>query len=277
MGRSFLTVPEELLGIAERLAEYFRTAGYTVVVEDRSRPDYPYMPTLKCKRGPTTILLEVVGAIPSRERLREWRAYCSSRSRDTRFAFGVPLSEHLTATQLANLEADGIGLFAVSDEYRVQEMLNPHDLPLNLQPPALDAYPRRVRSVLGPAWDELQRGNWREGFDAACVALESEVRRYLLRHIKSGRLAFQTPKGRPKTFGNQDIQRMPMGRLKDSLEMIVKPNHADSMLLRILESLNPDRILVAHKRQESRAETRMRKKVPGHLWSIVRAVEHAVT
>jgi hypothetical protein len=69
---------------------------------------------------------------------------------------------------------------------------------------------------------------------------------------------------------------MSMGILKDTLGLIIKPNHADSMLFRLLTSLNPDRILVAHKRQDAKAEQKLRRKVPAHLWSIVRGLEQAV-
>ncbi len=276
MARQFLTVAEELLDVAEKLADHFEGNGYTVTVEDRSRPDYPYMPTLRCKRQSTTLFVEVVDAKPSKEHIREWRAFCSSQSRDSRYAIGIRLGGHIGAEDLASLQSDGVGVLAVDKDYSVVELSNPHDLALNLNPPTLTAYPNRVRKALGPAWEELRRGNWREGFDSACIALETEVRKYLKRHIRSGRLTFLTASGRPKTFTEASIDRMTMGQLKDAFGLVVKPNHADSMLFGVLSDLNPDRILVAHRRGESAAETRLRRKVPRHLWSIARGVEQAV-
>lgn len=276
MAREFLTVAEELLDVAERLVDHFEGDGYTVAVEDQSRPDYPYMPTIRCKRQSTTLFIEVVDAPPSKEHVREWHAYCSSQSRDSRYAIGVRLGDQIAAEDLASLRSGGVGVFAVDDGYSVIELANPHDLALNLNPPTLTAYPNRVRKALGPAWEDFRRGNWREGFDSACIALETEVRKYLKRHIRSGRLTFQTPAGRPKTYSDAAIDRMTMGQLKDTLSLVIKPNHADSMLLRVLTDLNPDRILVAHRRGESAAETRLRRKVPRHLWSIARGVEQAI-
>lgn len=276
MARTLLTVPEELLGVAERLCEHFEANGYSVKMEDRSRTDYPYMPTIRCKRASTVIFMEVVGDVPGKERLREWKAYCSSQRGDTRFALGMPMLRELSASHLVALRAEGIGLFAVGEGYEVQEIVNPHDLSLNLQPPTLSAYPNRVRKTLGPAWEELHRGNWREGFDAACVALEGEVRKYLIRNTLNQRLSFGSPSGGARTHSARDFKRMTMGQLKDALASITNPNHADSILYTVLRSLNPDRILVAHRRQEARAESKLRRKVPGHLWSIVRGVEQAV-
>jgi hypothetical protein len=276
MARVFLTVEEELLDVADRLGDHFESNGYSVKVEDRSRTDYPYMPTLRCKRASTTILMEVVGAVPGKERLREWKAYCSSQNRDTRFALGMRMARDVTAVQLGSLKADGIGLLTVGEQYEVLEILNPHDLPLNLQPPSLGAYPNRVRKTLAPAWEELNRGNWREGFDAACVALEGEVRKYLIRNTRNKRIGFSSQRGKKRVLLERDFRRMSMGQLKDALRDIVNPNHADSILHTVLDSLNPDRILVAHRRQEARAEVKLRKKVPSHLWSIVRGVEQAI-
>ena len=276
MPTQFLTVAEELLDVAERLVEHFQGDGYSVTVEDVSRPDYPYMPTLRCRRGTTTLLLEVVDALPSKEHVREWCAFCSSQSSDTRYALGLRLGINVPVDELAVLRDKRVGVYAVDDTYSVSELLNPHDLALNLNPPTLTSYPNKVRAVLGQAWEELRRGNWREGFDSACIALEVEVRRYLKRHTNAGRLVFQTVGGAPRVYTNKTIDRMTLGQLKDALAMVREPNHADSILREVLKKLNPDRIRIAHRRGEPSAEATLRRRVPAHLWSIVRGVEQAI-
>lgn len=276
MARAFLTVAEELLGVADALCSYFEEAGYSIKIEDSSRIDYPYLPTLRCKRGSTSLLVEIVDSIPPLKRLKEWRAYCSAQQRDTRFALAVSVDVALSMSDLSRIEGERIGLYTVDDTYVVREICNPHDLALGLELPSLTDYPNRVRKVLGPAWEELRRGNWHEGFDSACIALETEVRRYVKRHVGSGRLQFQTAAGNRRVLDDRKIDKMTMGQLKDLLESATTPTHSDSALHGILANLNPDRILVAHRRLESRAEKRLRQKVPGHLWSIVRGVEQAV-
>src|SRR5687767_4844462 len=78
----FLTVPDELLGVATAVADYLESRGYRVTPE-RQDVGYPFTPTVYAKRGSTTAFVEVDAQIQL-QRLAEWAAYGRSRSRDTR-------------------------------------------------------------------------------------------------------------------------------------------------------------------------------------------------
>ncbi len=176
----------------------------------------------------------------------------------------------------AHLVAEGIGLFHVASDGGLTEIHQARDQGMDLELPTLTSYPNPVRSALGESWDELRRGNWREGFDGACIVLETEIRAYVLRHMQHGRLTFVRSSGVVYAPTHQQIERKTMGQLVGLLAEIANPNHGDSVLHSILSQLNPDRILVAHKRQAAVAEAQLRAAVPQHLWRIVRGVVEAL-
>lgn len=95
----------------------------------------------------------------------------------------------------AHLVAEGIGLFHVASDGGLTEIHQARDQGMDLELPTLTSYPNPVRSALGESWDELRRGNWREGFDGACIVLETEIRAYVLRHMQHGRLTFVRSSG----------------------------------------------------------------------------------
>ena len=63
MARQFLTVAEELLEHAECVADFLEERGYAIKIE-QMEIGYPYAPTLRCRRPPTTLLVELYGPVP---------------------------------------------------------------------------------------------------------------------------------------------------------------------------------------------------------------------
>lgn len=273
--RVFLTVAEEVLELADTCVDAFESEGYTVTIEDRSLLEAPYLPTLTCERGNATMFVEVCGAWPGRPVLREWTAFCKSQSRDTRFALAVSDGSTLHE-EPAYLVNEGIGIFFVSSVGALREIHQARDQTMDLELPTLTSYQNEVRAALGEAWDELRRGNWKEGFNGACIVLETECRAYILRHVQHGRLTFVKSTGKAYIPSEQQIDHKTMGQLVGLLGEIATPNHGDSVLHSLLHQLNDDRILVAHKRQSEAAERRLRQAVPQHLWRIVRGVAEAL-
>ena len=273
--REFLTVAEEIIELADTCVDAFESEGYTVTIEDRSLPEAPYLPTLTCQRGNARMFVEVCETLPERAVLREWTAFCKSQSSDTRFALAVSEGCQLSEDP-EYLVSEGIGVFFIGAIGSLKEIHQARDQGMAIDLPVLTSYPNEVRAALGEAWDELRRGNWREGFDAACVVFESEVRVYVIRHLEHGRLTFVKSSGKPYTPTEADINRKTMGQLVRLLDEIATPNHGDSVLHGLLRGLNPDRILVAHQRRSPDAEKKLREAVPQHLWRIVRGVAEAL-
>jgi hypothetical protein len=76
MGRSFLTVPDELLEHADCAADAFGLLGFKVEIERRDLGQ-PYTPALTIRRSRTRMVVEVMSSI-SIERIEDWVAYARS-------------------------------------------------------------------------------------------------------------------------------------------------------------------------------------------------------
>ena len=88
MARRFLTVPDELVYYADLAADYFEERGHAVTIEHREL-GYPYAPTLRCERAPTTLFVEATSVI-QKDRTMQWIGFTRSASRDTRIALAMP-------------------------------------------------------------------------------------------------------------------------------------------------------------------------------------------
>lgn len=268
----FLTVPDELLGVAEAVTLEQEASGFKVTVEDANVLGLPYLCPIVARRADLTRFIYVESSIPPVAKTRDIRGFCCSQTRSTQFCVALPATATITGTQMTSLRAQGIGILLVDSFIdSVDEILPPNDLTLSVSLPDLSRYPNAVRAVLGPSWDTLRRGLFLEGFDDACVAFESEVRKYIIRH-KRGRMEFL--QGNPPS--DAQVRRRTMGQLCRLLADITNPNHADSQLLSILSALNDDRVRVAHKRRDGRSVGALRRNLGAHLWRIVQGVEHAI-
>jgi hypothetical protein len=269
----FNTVPEELLGVAAASAEHFRTLGYTVRIEKREL-GFPYTPTLLCRRKPTTLVVEVDHVV-RHDRIKSWVAYGKSAGRDFRVAL-CGARDHLANQPDANLMRTlGIGCF-LFDGSLLRETLAASDLALNVQLPAPSSLPVAVKRLLGHAYEQFGRGEWREGFQTAAEAFEEASRRYLRKHTKNGRIVFLDKHGKPRGLTQQRIKRMTMGNLAVAFSQIRNKNKADSVIGQALLAINPDRIGMAHRRSQVRTESRLRVNVGRHMWSLVEASKEAV-
>lgn len=265
----FLTVAEELLGPATAIAEYYDSLGYTVAPEPREL-GYPFAPTLRCKRQSTTCFIEV-SANAGLDRLSEWVSYGRSSKADTRILLAVPDAVNLKTKEQMTLRNLGVGLLVVSAA-GVTEVMPAQDLALNVALPDISNDAKRLRAVLGPVYEQFERNQWREGFEEACVALESAARTYLWKALESGRTIVLTDAGHPKKLTKTRVHKMTMGQLARDFKNIQKQNHSDSLIGTALEQLNKDRIRVAHKKRTPAAERTLRANVGGQMWKIVGAL-----
>src|SRR6266481_6802152 len=106
-GRSYNTVPIDLVECADAVADYFSARGHIVKVENLAL-GYPNTPTFECKRGATTTFIEIHHDL-QKQRIVDWVNYAHSCSRDKRVAIGVPES---SAEQMAKhvpfLKSNGV-------------------------------------------------------------------------------------------------------------------------------------------------------------------------
>jgi hypothetical protein len=269
----FLTLPEELLEVAEVAVLYFEGFGYDVEPET-SDVEYPYTPALRCRRESTTLFVEIATHV-DRDRVKEWSAYCRSCSKDTRAAIVLPSDVDIGTADLALSNELGIGMYQTIDD-SLRELLSPVDLAVQFELPQLTRYPNKVRKRLGSSFEQVRRGNWLEGFEEACVALETVARSYLASGVSTGRLTMSTSTGKDSTPSAKKIESMTLGQLKDQFLSIDNPNHADSLVGQSLQRLNPDRIRAAHKRKHHASQAALRRNVGKQMWLITNALKELV-
>lgn len=271
----FLTIPEELTGVALAALDGLGNSGYAVRIEDSSLMGVPWLPTLTATRGGTTVHVFVESSIPSTSKLREFRAYCAAQRSDTRYALALPLHAAPAGEHVAQVQRQGIGLYLTASG-SFHELSPPVDLTLTLNLPDLSRYPNSVRSELGPSWETCRRGQALEGFDDACVVLEGLARKYIIRHRKKRSLTFLSAPGRTRSVTDASIRKMTMGQLAMLFSQVHNPNHSDTQLTNVLKSLNPDRVRVAHKRRDGRSRGALRQNMHRHFWSIAEGVQAAL-
>ena len=146
MARPFSTVADELLEHAECIADHLEVRGYSVSVE-RVELGYPYTPALRCRRPPTTLIVEVYGSIRRDGRLDAWARFAKSSSRDTRVAIAIPRDAPRDADDDSMLRDLGVGLY-LSDGNTIEEAIAPMDMAVNVQLPER-RFLARFRRFLG--------------------------------------------------------------------------------------------------------------------------------
>ncbi|MFL6275240.1 MAG: hypothetical protein ACJ74G_08505, partial [Blastocatellia bacterium] len=151
------------------------------------------------------------------------------------------------------------------------ERIPPTDLGLGVNLPPLTSLPRKLRTLLGSAYDQFNRSHWREGFEDACQAFENEARRYLKAGIKT-RIKFVTSKG-PKTYTDKQIDRLTMGQLATAFSQIHSQNRSDAIVGHALSHINPDRVGVVHHKSKATTEKRLRTNVGQNMSIIIAAMK----
>lgn len=267
--RIFKTVSIDLIEYAEETASHFQNRGYKVSVE-RFERGFPYTPTLICKRQRTTMIIEVFEQI-SFDRLLAWVSYARSTNKDTRIAACLSNKVTVTTEQERILRDQGVGLYIATGN-GVIERISPSDLALRIALPPLESLPHKLRTLLGSAYDQFG-ANWREGFEDACQAFETEARRYMKAGIQSGRITLVTNSGNTRTLTNQQVDKLTMGQLAVAFSQILNQNRADVVIGQALSTVNPDRVGVAHHKAKVKTERSLRTNLGQNMWTIVLAMK----
>jgi hypothetical protein len=268
-GRTYLTVPDELVELADAIADYLESMGYKVWVE-RTETPYPSTPTLVAKRDRTTLIIEVDSEVRI-TKLESWSRYGRSCQRDTQVAVAIPASAQLSATDEAKLHDLGVGAYQFLPD-RLLERVTPKDLAVNAALPQPKSLPPKIRPLAGPFIQQFERGDWRGAFDAATRVVEIEARKYLIDGVGRGRVVIVNDKGAPLKLTPEQINKKTLGQLAVSFQHIQKPNKADSEIGKVLMMVNKDRVGVTHHGNKPETEDKLRRHVGRNMWSLIRAL-----
>ncbi len=170
------------------------------------------------------------------------------------------------------MRKEGIGLLRHNRGATVEEIA-PRDLGLAVGLPSLGTLRPKARKHLGSAYEQFERSHWREGFEEACQSLENLSRDYLVGEIVTGRVTQFISNKFVKKASTAAVRKMTLGQLAYAFTQIPNQNRTDAQLAQILPKINKDRIGVAHHKHKSKTETRLRKNVGMHMWSIIGGIK----
>jgi hypothetical protein len=173
----FISCPEHLLSSAIAYGEWIQSRGYRVAIEPFDL-EYPYTPHFRAKRHKETLFVEVMDDLDWK-RVVAWVRYGKACTTETRFLVSLIRDRQLSLDEQSRLNDLGAGAVVLGGT-SVMEAVPTKDLALNAEPPEL---PPGLKAKLGHAYDQLNRGEWREGFEEACLCLEQEARSYLKKHV----------------------------------------------------------------------------------------------
>lgn len=268
----FRTVPDDLVACAEAAHAHLRGLGYRVCIE-RTDHAAPFTPTMSATRLTTTLHIEVTAA-PDLSLIEEWVNFGRTASGDTRLAVCLPVEAPLPSAAMARLRRLGVGLLTHDGE--MVDSVAALDLAIRgMELPKLHQQPARVRELLGHAYEQWGRGEWRECFESACNALEEEARRYFARWSRTGRIQVQR-KGKAQSLAASEINRLTLGQLARAFRDILSPSSLDVTIEQALTRVNPDRVERVHRRSRKATENRLRRSVGQHMWLIVNTMRQFV-
>jgi hypothetical protein len=263
----FRTLPDVLIDLAEEAERFFKKNGFAATRE-RQDISYPSTPALVCRRKPTVLFIDVAAKFEER-RLLAWTSFGQSMSSDTQIAVvtrsGSPLVRKATW-----LRRNKVGLY-VRDGGALVEVIAPQDLSVQMKLPDLGDASAACRKALGPAFDQIQRGSWREGFESACQALEQLARKHVLLSLEAPRLQFREKNGNPIAVTKAQVKKMTLGQLAVLMGKASPMNARDAVIAKALPRINRARVDVAHKKYTR--EAALRKSVGALIWVIFNAVQ----
>lgn len=263
---NFRTLPEEMVGLAELAEEYFGFRGFAVKRE-KSDLAFPFTPALFCRRTPTRLIVDVSGKFEE-ARLLTWAAFGRSCSSDTQFALVTP-NDGEVMSRVPWFTSHRLGLYTLETGNLV-EILPPQDLAMLMELPNLADADPSTRRALGPAYEQIGRGHWREGFETACVALEQLARKHFKEAVVAGR-TFRRKSGRLRSVTAAQVSKMTLGQLGNLATEASPMTLIDSTLAKALPRINDERVSVAHKKYTR--EALLRRHVGNHMWVIYNSLQ----
>ena len=120
--------------------------------------------------------------------------FARSATTDTRVAVGLGADVPRSGRDDALLRELQVGLYIPTEAGDVMEVAPAHDLAVNIALPEAASLPPKLQALLGPAYEQFERSNWREGFGDACQIVEDEAREYMVSGFDSGRISMVATK-----------------------------------------------------------------------------------
>tara|TARA_R110002110_G_scaffold412611_1_gene638716 strand:+ start:1917 stop:2726 length:810 start_codon:yes stop_codon:yes gene_type:complete len=248
----FLTVPDELLYLANAAFGHFDELGYACTVEPKEL-EYPERPAFVAElNGEHTI--SVVCSHIDAKHVGRWVRCGKSMTSPTKIAFVLPangLDQHVPIAT-----AQGAGIFTISDDSTVTMISGGVDLTFQIALPELTDESAAMKRKLAVAYQKFAAGDWRDAFSEACIVLEQEARNYFIGHIETGRIVTINNKGKVKTPTVEAVARMTIGRLYTAFSETQNLNSTDQLVIDTLKKINSARINGAHHRGKNEAAIR---------------------
>ena len=267
----FKTVPDELLHVAAEAEEHYAQEGYDVSIEARDI-GFPVTPTLVCRAGHETVIVEVSSSLDTR-RCDRWIRFCRSMTTDTRFCLVIRTREAVDHLTMQYAIDNRVGLCVHNDE-RLMEVRPALDLALHIALPDLQDLKPAVRKLLAPTFRKINAGDWRDGLSDAYLEVEELAREYLKTHITSGRVVINvTIKKVTRQLTPDDIEAMTLGQLKDAFAKIQNQTAKDARIASTLALINKTRVGLAHRRRRNAVEAELRLQVGQHMYAVINCLD----
>lgn len=264
----FSTVPDELLHVAVGACAYLKMKGFSVTVEAK-HVEFPRTPTLVGKRQHSTLFVEVTSKL-EKELAEAWIRYASSCDTDIQFAFAMPNNPGVSQTDVEFCTKHKVGVYTFTVPGEGTEIIVPVDLAIRVALPELEKLPTAVRTIVAPFYAKIEKGDWRDGFADACLAIEDVSRKHLKVIIgKPGLSVLDRKSGKPIKLTAKIINKATLGQLGVWFSGISTPTPLDSMLANALPLINPERIGAVHKRLSAASERKLREKIGRRMHAIV--------
>src|SRR4051812_2917598 len=106
--QAYKTISDELVDCADAVFAHLDRRGYVISIE-KHEIGFPFLPVFLCKRGHTTLVVEVTDRIVF-DRLTQWTAYRRSADRDMQLVVVVPSTLTVSASDEGRLRQEGVGL-----------------------------------------------------------------------------------------------------------------------------------------------------------------------
>jgi hypothetical protein len=241
--------------------------GFRVTIEALEL-EYPRTPTLVGKRSHTKLFVEVTGKF-NRDLASTWARYGRSCDSDVQVALAIPKRPGVSQGDMEYGKANKIGIYTVDVNGNVTEILSAIDLGLRVELPELKTLPPAVRSIAAPFYAKFERGDWRDGFAEACLAVEQKARRYLKARISKPGVNVLGRNGKRLNLKAAQIDKSTLGQLGQFFLGITSPNSIDSLLAKSLPTINPERIVAVHRRGSAATERKLRARTGQRMYLIL--------
>jgi len=264
----FELIPVDLLDAVVYYGNWLEEMGFRVVVEPYD-VEYPNTPVFRGVRNREHYFYEVSSTV-NVARAEEWVKYGRASSQDTRYIVVIANRKSVSSASLTRLRALGVGVDLIEGS-NIHQLCAAHDLSLNVDFPTV---PRTLRRQLAKSRELFNQGHWKESFEDACLALETEAREHLLKAVRNSQATFMSDKGKPITHTEAQVASMTLGQLAVAFKNLVGPTQTQSRVAQALARINPQRVTVAHhKHATGRRAQALRTQVGKDLIVIVNSIK----